>query len=73
MQHAAVAVETYPLVDLDTDGRIDGDTEPSHHRKEFVVSADACAARSKIVCNALEHFDVPADGAQQVGCEQAAE
>ena len=65
------AIDEEARAGLDADGAIDRRVDAPHRGEQVLGGADRRAALAEIAVGALEHQDVPADAAQQVGGEQS--
>ena len=66
-------IEEHHAVDRDAHRIVERNAEPFGHRMQLRMRADAGAAAGQLLGVALEHGRVPADAAQHVGSEQAAD
>ena len=69
----AAAIEADDRVDLDPHGLVEFDADAAKDVDELGMGADAGAAAGEVLGVALEHDDVPADAAQEMRRQQAAE
>lgn len=73
VRDAAVAVEADRGPHLDPHRVVERQADALHQLGERVMRADPDAAAGEVLGDALEHHGVPADRAQQVRGEEAAE